>query len=668
MKSGVYQGRVMHHRIGTPEHRFRYGVSFFAIHLDELGTIARDVWPVGVERRALMGLRSRDHIGDPRAPLNDNYRALLRHHGLDDRGHGVLVTQLRQMGYVFNPISLVYWYREGALRAVIAEVANTFGERHPYVFPVEGHRGGRLQFRTTKQMHVSPFYGMDYEYVFVLEEPGERFVATISLERDGRRAFHSTWTGTRRPLTTGNVMRALARHPLMPLQVIGLIHAEAIRLAAKRARFHRKPRFRVGAGSVTDAAPPAGRSALRLPPPARRSPLTPAVRALSGLVLRRPGEGDLVVEHPDGRRDITPGSGQSAPVTITIHARDLYRRVARRGTTGVGEAYVMGDWDSDDLTGAMRALLTRSRDLRSHPLGRAGVALRHVRPRLPERMHLRRASEQIRYHYDLGNDLYRLFLDDETLTYSAAAFDDPAWSLAEAQIAKLRGIGQRLGLRPGQRVLEVGCGWGGFARLAAEEFGVHVTGVTLSHDQHAVATARAEASPARDRIDLRIQDYRTLSGQYDAIVSIEMIEAIGHAQLPTYFATLDRLLAPGGRAFVQAISIPDERYERYRRSRDWISEYIFPGGNCPSRAAMAQAMAPTRLRVAEARDIGTHYATTLRHWRERFETALPQVRALGFDDRFVRAWRFYLASCEAAFACGNIHDWQLVLHRPEEAS
>ena len=289
-----------------------------------------------------------------------------------------------------------------------------------------------------------------------------------------------------------------------------------------------------------------------------------------------------------------------------------------------------------------------------------------VRPRLPEAVSLARAREHIEYHYDLGNDLYALFLDEETLSYSSAVFEHAGQTLGDAQLHKLRGICDRLDLRPGGRVLEVGCGWGGFARLAAEERGVHVTGVTLSTDQHAVATARAAASDAAERIDIRLQDYRTLDGAFDAWVSIEMIEAVGHAQLPTYFATMDRLLAPGGRAFVQAISIPDHRYERYRRSRDWISEYIFPGAACPSLAAMTAAMAPTRLRVREQVDIAPHYAATLRMWRERFEDRLPDVRAMGFDEEFIRAWRFYLASCEAAFACGNIHDRQLVIHRPEE--
>ena len=190
MRSGVYEGLVMHHRLGAPEHRFTHAVSFFAIHLDEVDHIARSVWPVGVERPGLLGLRSRDHMGDPRATLSHNYRALLREHGMDDDGEGVLVTHLRQLGYVFNPISLVYWYHRGALTGVIAEVSNTFGERHPYVFPVDGATTGTHTFVADKAMHVSPFLGMDHRYVFRLGEPGPRFAAAISLERDGRRAFH----------------------------------------------------------------------------------------------------------------------------------------------------------------------------------------------------------------------------------------------------------------------------------------------------------------------------------------------------------------------------------------------------------------------------------------------------------------------------------------------
>lgn len=666
----MYDGRVTHHRRGTPEHRFTHPLTFFAIHLDETDAIARCVWPVGVERPGLMALRARDHWGDPRAPIARNMAEMLDAHGVDPGdGRGVLVTQLRQLGYVFNPISFLFWYRGNDPVAVVAEVANTFGERHPYVFTRDNARveGGRWRMTTAKRMHVSPFLDMDFVYRFDVREPGDSFAAAITLVRGDDVAFHSTWTGRRRPLTSGTALRAFARRPLMPQRVMAVIHAEAARLSLKGAPFHRKPAFRVGRGSRPAEGGAAGtRRGLRPPPPARRSPLTPVVRGLSGLVLRRVGPGDLEVRHPDGRRDRTPGVGDAPPARIDVNSKDLYRRVARRGTTGVGEAYVAGDWDSPDPAAAMRALLSRAQGLTSHPLGRAGVALRAVRPRLPTAVDRVLAARQVGYHYDLGNDLYALFLD-ETMSYSCAVFAREGQDLADAQRDKWRGVCRALDLRPGQRVLEIGCGWGAFAALAAEECGVHVTGLTLSRDQHALARERLASHPARDRVEIRLQDYRAVAGTYDAVVSVEMIEAIGHPRLPEYFATVDRLLAPGGRAFVQAISVPGDRYARYRRSRDWISEYVFPGGNCPSLDAMTAAMSrSSRLGVRSATDIGPHYATTLRAWRRRFDAHEADVRALGFDEGFVRAWRFYLASCEAAFDNRALQDYQLVLGRSHE--
>jgi cyclopropane-fatty-acyl-phospholipid synthase len=274
------------------------------------------------------------------------------------------------------------------------------------------------------------------------------------------------------------------------------------------------------------------------------------------------------------------------------------------------------------------------------------------------------AGRHVRYHYDLGNDLYRLFLDD-TMTYSCAVFTAPGESLQEAQRTKHRMICGKLRLRPGDRLLEIGCGWGAFAMVAAGEYGAHVTGVTLSREQHDLATRRIAEAGLTDRIDVRLQDYRTLRGRWDVIASTEMIEAIGHRELPTFFRTCDRLLGDDGLVCIQAIAVPDRRYDRYRRSRDWMTEYIFPGATVPSMRAMVDAMTDaSELMVHGVEDIGIHYAETLRRWRVSFEERRDEVLALGFDEAFIRAWRFYLAGCEAAFRTRSIHDYQLVLTRP----
>jgi cyclopropane-fatty-acyl-phospholipid synthase len=268
------------------------------------------------------------------------------------------------------------------------------------------------------------------------------------------------------------------------------------------------------------------------------------------------------------------------------------------------------------------------------------------------------ARANIARHYDLSNELFALFLD-ETMTYSCAVFEREDEPLADAQRRKLRMVCDTLELGPSDHVLEIGCGWGSFAEVAARDYGARVTGLTISAEQAAYARRRLAGLD----VEILEQDYRLHEGRYTHVASIEMLEAIGDDQWPTYFATIDRVLAPGGRAVVQTILIPDARFERYRRTPDWIERYVFPGCLIPSLAALGPALASTRLGLYGVDEIGPHYADTLKAWRGRFLGALPRVRELGYDERFVRTWDFYLASCEAGFRTRWLRDAQLVLER-----
>jgi len=437
----------------------------------------------------------------------------------------------------------------------------------------------------------------------------------------------------------------------------------------KRVPFHRKPRFSPGEGSIAEApepvpGAPARRRGLRPLPPARRSPLTPLARRLALGVLRRPARGMVSVRLPDGtvRRGGDPASGPSVEVTVT--SKDLYRRLATRGRLGLGEAYTAGDWRADDLVGLLETLALTAESARRRPPLSALTALRRRRPRLPARSDLPGARRDIQYHYDLGNDLYALFLDP-SWTYSCAVFERPDMTLEEAQEAKYRRICDKLGLGPDAHVLEIGCGWGGFALHAAREWGARVTGVTLSQEQAAMARERVAQAGLSDRIEIRLTDYRLLEGRFSHIASIEMLEAIGHRELPVFFGACERLLAPDGIACIQTIAVPDQFYERYRRGNDWIREHVFPGALIPSLEAITRAMTrSSNLIVHGAENIGYHYAETLRRWRERFLANREEVLALGYDERFVRTWDFYLAFCEAGFRTRALHDYQLVLTRP----
>ena len=361
--------------------------------------------------------------------------------------------------------------------------------------------------------------------------------------------------------------------------------------------------------------------------------------------------GELVALGPP-TRDAVPRA--------TIHDDRLFLRMLLRGEMGAGEAFVAGEWSSEDLVQVLRAFIlgTSARGFESPLtwLAQLPSLVRHRRT-----ANSRRGSERnVHAHYDLGNAFYRLFLDPEAMSYSCAVFAGNA-DLTAAQHAKHERLCELLELTAADHLLEIGCGWGGMAIHAARTRGCRVTAITVSREQHELATARVAAAGLADRIAIEYRDYRDLTGTFSKIVSIEMLEAVGHEFLPGYFATLARVLAPGGRVALQSITMPDDRFEAYRRRVDWMQTYIFPGSCIPSLAAIRTALAPTGLAITHADDIGPDYAPTLRAWRDRFLTELPAVRALGFDEPFIRTWLLYLAFSEAAFAERTLADHQLVL-------
>ena len=350
------------------------------------------------------------------------------------------------------------------------------------------------------------------------------------------------------------------------------------------------------------------------------------------------------------------GDGEHG-VTLHVHDEAMFGQVLAKGDIGLTEAYLDGQWDSPDITGLMTLLAANREQLKKAVYG-SWRNLLAARIRHWLNNNSRSGSKRnIMAHYDLGNDFYRLWLDP-SMSYSAAIYrqaDDG--SLETAQHAKYRRILNCLSAEPGQTVLEIGCGWGGFAELAVQH-GLKTTGVTLSPAQLEWAQKRVPAA------DLRLQDYRDLDEQFDHVVSIEMFEAVGERWWPTYFKTLAKSLKPGGKAVVQSITIRDDIFPEYRRSTDFIQQYIFPGGMLPSRAAFRAAAAKQGLVVREEFAFGRDYARTLAEWRHAFEARWPDIQKLGFDEPFRRLWRMYLCYCEAGFLAGNIDVVQFELvHR-----
>ena len=353
---------------------------------------------------------------------------------------------------------------------------------------------------------------------------------------------------------------------------------------------------------------------------------------------------------------------------LRVHDPAFYRAVAGNGSVGAGESYSDGHWDCDDLVALVR-LLARNRALldamERGPARLGGLAMRWLHGL---RRNTRAGSRRnIAEHYDLGNEFFQLFLDADMM-YSAAMFASPHDTLEQASQRKLRRICEKLELREGDHLLEIGTGWGGMAMFAAREFGCRVTTTTISARQHALASERVRAAGLQDRVTLLRSDYRDLDGRYDKLVSIEMVEAVGHQFLDGYFGKCASLLAPGGLALVQAITIEDHRYAQALRSVDYIKRHVFPGSFIPCASALVEAAARAgRLRLLNLEDFGDSYALTLRHWRQRFLARREQARALGLDERFLRHWEFYLAYCEGGFLERATSDVQLLLAAPGNA-
>ena len=389
-----------------------------------------------------------------------------------------------------------------------------------------------------------------------------------------------------------------------------------------------------------------------------------APRVLEG--LRRWETGRLTLHLPDGSAHQFGPPGADRSATLRVHSPAFLRKFLLGGDLGAGESYMDGEWSADDLPRFVElAFLNQQALALESPLSRLLNWPNDVLHRL--RRNTRAGSRRnIKAHYDISNEFFALFLD-ETMTYSSARFDGQPRSLEDAQREKYRALARRIGLAPGQHVLEIGCGWGGFAEIAARECGARVTGITVSQEQHDFARARLQRAGLAERTDIRRCDYRDVAGRFDHVISIEMLEAVGREYWDSFFAACQRVLAPGGCVGLQVITVPDFRFDEYATRCDWIQKYIFPGGLLPSLSELARAAGRvSALTVTAVDDIGLDYARTLATWRGAFLRRLPAVRALGFDNRFIRMWDYYLAVCEAAFSTRTLGTMQIVMARAGE--
>jgi cyclopropane-fatty-acyl-phospholipid synthase len=654
MKSCIYTGYVKHERLKPVEHRLQYPLYVYCFDIDELEELDRSLPLFGYNRFRPSSIYDKDYLDDAAGTIRKKLLNLLEPEGYADNVATImLITSARYFNYVFNPVSFYYCFsRDDTLVCTVAEVSNTFGERHVYIPSRTGDNvsGFPAHFIALKEFHVSPFNDMTGIYEFLFADIRKELKVRINLYRDNELAFYGELSGDPLPLTASNQAKILLKHPLIPHLTVPRIYWEAAKLYfLRKLSYHPKP---VPINMMT----------------IRKNPPTFFRKQCMKYILQLLGQmkhGYLRMTLPRGKIESFGGEASQSRADMTVNDYRFFSRVLLGGDIGLGESYMAGEWDSSDPADLVRVFIENRDTIEDGNF--VTTSYTRLRDRI---LHLTRGNtligsrRNISRHYDLSNEFFKTFLGS-TMIYSCGLFVSPEDTLEDAQKNKLNSIIRKARIKEGDHVLEIGCGWGGFAMEAVRQTGCKVTGITVSTAQHEYAREKVRKAGMKEHINILLCDYRAMKGIFDKIVSIEMLEAVGHRYLGTFFRCCDNLLKQGGLIALQTITIPDQHYDMYRKETDWVRKHIFPGGHLPSLTAISRAMTKhSFLTIDHVENVGLDYALTLREWRRRFLENIDIVSHMGFDRKFQRKWIYYFACCEAAFTARVLGNLQIVLNRP----
>lgn len=656
MNSQIFTGEVSHGRRWPCEHRFSYPVYFYRIDLDELSELNRTLPGFGYNRFSMVRIDDQDYLWRGSEPLKEKIAGVF-----EKIGYTEPITRIELIGFakyfnvIFRPVSFFVCYDSaGRCRLVLAEVHNTFGDTHLYVLqkPTPQH-SKTLVFEIPKAFHVSPFFDRNGSYSVRFNDTKDKIDIAITLtkpECGNDPVFFARLTGQAAPLTAQVLRRTVLKYPFNAFLNMPRIIRQAITLSLRK-------KLPVFCRPTPDSA-----FTMRKQPPSwiARQGMKAFVSFLENQSI-----GQVEMTLPEGQRRLlgTAGTGRRADLQVIDYR--FFGLLARVGEIGFGIAYEKGYWTSTNLVEWMDFLLSATlAQPAKMPWYSRFVTMLYLARHIRHRNTPNQAKENITRHYDLSNKMYQTFLD-ETLTYSCAIFKGSDDDLKEAQLRKIDRILEKAHLSEHHHLLEIGSGWGTLAIRAASRYGCRVTSITLSKEQQKLATQRIAEAGLSDRVEVRLCDYRTMTGQYDRIISVEMLEAVGKAYYPAFFKACDRLLKPNGVMVIQTITIPDQRYDAYSRMTDWMRLFIFPGGLLPSLTALTGVLTRhTPFVIKHVESIGPHYALTLARWKERFLDHRKEIMDMGFPDRFIRRWEYYFSYCQAGFAQHYIDDLQIVLTRP----
>ena len=660
MKSQIYTGKVMHYRAEPVEHKFNYPLYYYSFDLDNLENLEKELFLFGYNKIRPIALHDKDYLTPGNESIKVKALNYLRRNDCSDTIDKIyLITGARYFNYVFNPVSFFYCFSPNhELKYILTEINNTFGERHVYILNQSLQSDERYQhYSKKKEFHVSPFYDLRGEYDFYFSDLNQNLDIKINIMKEKRAVFFSRLWGQASELNNKNLLLTLCRFPLTAALTMPRILFEAFRLHfIKKLPAYFKPK------------PQSIHTIVQYQP----GFIYKICQRIILKIFSNIDQGCLKINLPNGE-NLSFGDLSADPslhAHININHYNFFKQLVLKGDIALGETFTQGLWDSKDLTALLELLIKNRKRIEAAAnsfslISRTFDFIKHLFFRNNSKQG---AKKNISAHYDLSNDLFKLFLD-ESLTYSAAVFDHRGEDLHTAQIRKLDLIIKKARLKESDHVLEIGCGWGSMAIRAVQQTGCRFTCITLSQEQADYFQEKIDALKLNDKIEIIITDFRNISGQFDKIISIEMVEAIGYQNYDAYFSTFEKCLKPDGIVLIQAITFPDQQFEGLKKRCDWIQKYIFPGSLIPSVNALTEAMQNNSdLILEDLENITLSYAETLRQWRERFNQKSEQILELKFSEEFIRAWNYYFAYCEAGFESRTLNNMQMLFSRSANQS
>jgi len=655
MNSQIFTGVVSHGRHWPQKHHFSYPVYFYRFDLDELPELDRTLPGFGYNRFSVVRMDDKDYLWRGNQSLKDKIAGVLEKIGhIEPINRVELISFAKYFNIIFRPVSFFLCYNDANLcRLVLAEVHNTFRETHLYVLKDPHTQSEALCFEIPKAFHVSPFFDMSGQYKICFKDDGQKIdicVELIKSECGDKPVFFAKLTGQGRPLTRHTLYRTLLKYPFNAMLNMPRILRQSLTLYFKKKL------------TVFSKPIPHNEYTMRKQPPswfARQG-----MKVIFSL-FKAQSIGAITVKLPEGQSRVFGPENSGLSVQLQIKDHRFFSLLAKAGEIGLGIAYEKGYWTSSNLVQFMEFMLSATL---LHPVRMRWysklIKIFYLVQSLYNKNTIYGAQKNISRHYDLSNAMYKTFLD-ETLTYSCAIFESENEALADAQLRKTDLILEKARLSKHHHLLEIGTGWGTLAIRAANLYGCRITSITLSKEQQQLAQQRIDKAGLSDRIEVLLCDYRNVTGQYDRIISVEMLEAVGKAYYPAFFRSCDRLLKPNGMLVIQTITIPDQRYDAYSKTTDWMRLFIFPGGLLPSLTALTKVLTKhTSFVIKQVESIGPHYALTLAQWKKRFHANREKIIELGFPETFIRRWEYYFSYCQAGFAQQYIDDLQIVLTRP----